>query len=97
MATLAASQKKNARIDLRMTSAQKEEVELAASISGTSVSQWVIENLLSCARDTIARNNHTVLAPEDFDAFVDALDALDAPMNPTLKAFVSQKTIWEEQ
>ena len=79
---------------LRMTSAQKEEVELAASISGISVSQWVIENLLSCARDTIARNNHTVLAPEDFDAFV---DALDAPMNPTLKAFVSQKTIWEEQ
>ena len=52
MATLAASQKKNARIDLRMTSAQKEEVELAASISGISVSQWVIENLLSCARDT---------------------------------------------
>ena len=91
MATLAASQKKDARIDLRMTSAQKEEVELAASISGISVSQWVIENLLSCARDTIARNNHTVLAPEDFDAFV------VAPMNPTLKAFVSQKTIWVEQ
>ena len=94
MATLAAAQKKNARIDLRMTSAQKEEVELAASIRGISVSQGVIENLLSCARDTIARNNHTVLAPEDFDAFV---DALDAPMNPTLRDFVSQKTIWEEQ
>lgn len=94
MATLAASQKKDARIDLRMTSAQKEEVELAASISGISVSQWVLENLLSCARETISRSNHTVLEPEDFDAFV---AALDAPMNPKLKAFVSQKTIWEEQ
>ncbi len=83
MATLAASQKKDARIDLRMTSAQKEEVELAAS-----------ENLLSCARETISRSNHTVLEPEDFDAFV---AALDAPMNPKLEAFVSQKTIWEEQ
>ena len=94
MATLAASQKKNARIDLRMTSAQKEEVELAASISGISMSQWVLENLLSCARETISRSNHTGLEPEDFDAFV---AALDAPMNPKLEAFVSQKTIWEEQ
>ena len=94
MATLAASQKKDARIDLRMTSAQKEEVELAASISGISMSQWVLENLLSCARETISRSNHTVLAPEDFDAFA---AALDAPMNPKLEAFVSQKTIWEEQ
>lgn len=94
MATLAASQKKDARIDLRMTSAQKEEVELAASISGISMSQWVLENLLSCARETISRSNHTVLAPEDFDVFV---AALDAPMNPKLEAFVSQKTIWEEQ
>ena len=94
MATLAASQKKDARIDLRMTSAQKEEVDLADSNSVISMSQWVLENLLSCERETISRSNHTVLAPEDFDAFV---AALDAPMNPKLEAFVSQKTIWEEQ
>lgn len=85
--------KKDARIDLRMTSAQKEELELAASISGISMSQWVLENLLSAARETISRSNHTVMSSSDFDAFV---EALDRPMNSTLNEFVSQKTIWEQ-
>lgn len=92
MATLA-PQKKNARIDLRMTAEQKEEVELAASLSGISLSQWSLENLLASAREVIARSGHTVMSPEHFDAFV---QALDAPMNPTLEEFVSQKTIWEQ-
>lgn len=92
MATLA-SQKKDARIDLRMTAEQKEEVELAASLSGISLSQWSLENLLASAREVIARSGHTVMSPEHFDSFV---EALDAPMNPALKEFVSQKTIWEQ-
>lgn len=90
MATL--SSKKTARIDLRMTEEQKEEVELAASLNGISLSQWSLENLLANAREAIAKSGHTVMSPEDFDAFV---DALDKPMNSTLAGFVSQKTIWE--
>lgn len=86
--------KKGARVDLRMTHGQKDEIELAASLSGISMSQWALESLLSCARDTIARSNHTVMAPEDFDAFT---EALDRPMNPTLRSFVEQKTVWEQQ
>ena len=90
--TTIASNKKNARLDLRMTAEQKE-VKLAASLSGISLSQWSLENLLTSAREVIARSGHTVMAPADFDAFV---EALDAPMNPTLKKFVSQKTMWEQ-
>lgn len=90
--TTIASNKKNARLDLRMTAEQKE-VKLAASLSGISLSQWSLENLLTSAREVIARSGHTVMVPADFDAFV---EALDAPMNPTLKKFVSQKTMWEQ-
>ncbi len=84
--------KKDARLDLRMTSAQKDELELAANLSGINMSQWALENLLSCARETISRSNHTIMSPEDFDAFN---DALERPMSPTLRAFTEQKTIWE--
>ena len=92
MATISTS-KKDARIDLRMTSEQKEEVELAASLSGISLSQWSLENLLASAREVIARSNHTVMSPADFDAFS---EALDRPMNPKLERFVSQRSIWEQ-
>lgn len=46
MATIT-SHKKSARLDLRMTAEQKEEVELAASLSGISLSQWSLESLLA--------------------------------------------------
>ena len=69
-----------------MTSEQKEEVELAASLSGISLSQWSLENLLASAREVIARSGHTVMSPEDFDAFT---EALDRPLNPKLERFVS--------
>ena len=87
-----ATHEKSARLDPRMTTEQKEGIELAASLSGISLSQWSLENLLVSAREVIARSDHTVMAPAGFDAFV---EALDAPMNPTLKKFVSQKTMWE--
>lgn len=87
--TTIASNKKNARLDLRMTAEQKE-AKLAASLSGISLSQWSLENLLTSAWEVIARSGHTVMAPADYDTFV---EALDAPMNPTLKKFVSQKTM----
>ena len=67
--------------------------EFSVSISGISMSQWVLKTLLSAACETIFRSNHTVMSSSDFDAFV---KALDRPMNPTLSEFVSQKTIWEQ-
>ena len=81
-------------LDLRMTGQQKDEMELAANLSGISMSQWAIENLLACARETISRSNHTVMSPEDFDAFP---PPFDEPMNPALAEFASRKTIWEQQ
>lgn len=55
---------------LRMTCDQLKELELAANLSGASLSQWALENLLSCARETITPNNRTIMAAEDFDTIL---------------------------
>lgn len=55
---------------LRMTCDQLKELELAANLSGVNLSQWALENLLSCARETITPNNRTIMAAEDFDAIL---------------------------
>lgn len=77
---------------LRMTCDQLKELELAANLSGVNLSQRALENLLSYARETLAPNNRTIMAAEDFDAFV---EALDKPMGPSLLSFIEQKTMWE--
>lgn len=69
---------------LRMTCDQLKELELAANLSGVNLSQWALENLLSYARETIAPNNRTIMAAEDFDAFVEALDKPMDPLAPLL-------------
>ena len=55
---------------LRMTCDQIEELKFAANLSGASLPQWDLENLLSYARETIAPNNRTIMAAEDFDAIL---------------------------
>ena len=65
----------------------------AHDLSGISLSQWSLENLLASAREVIARSGHTVMSPEDFDAFT---EALDRPLNPKLERFVSQRSVWEQ-
>lgn len=66
---------------LRMTCDQLKELELAANLSGVNLSQWALENLLSCARETITPNNRTIMAAEDFDAILieDALTVCTLP------------------
>lgn len=55
---------------LRMACDQLKELELADNLSGVNLSQWALENLLSCARETIAPNNRTIMAAEVFDAIL---------------------------
>lgn len=55
---------------LRMTCDQLKELKLAANLSGVNLSQWALENLLSYARETLAPNNRTIMAAEDFDAIL---------------------------
>lgn len=85
-------ERKTRRIDLRMTDEQKRQIESAAALCGTSVSQWSIDRLLDSARSDIAKARTTSLSSEAFDEFV---HRLTEPIDPTFKAFAERKSIWE--
>ena len=88
----ATPERKTSRIDLRMTDEQKRQIESAAALCGTSVSQWSIDRLLDSARSDIARARTTALSSQAFDEFV---RQLTEPVDPTFEAFAKRKSIWE--
>ena len=84
--------RKTSRIDLRMTDEQKRQIERAAALCGTSVSQWSIDRLLDSARTDIANARKTTLSDQAFDEFA---RLLDEPVDPAFEAFAKRKTPWE--
>ncbi len=86
-----ASTSKTSRIDLRMTDDQKKQIERAASISGTSLSQWSIDRLLESAREVIAQQDAITLKAEAFDSFS---AMLDEPINPRVIEFLNEEADW---
>ena len=85
-------ERKASRLDLRMTDDQKRQIEAAARIDGTSVSQWSVMHLVESARRTIADQSAMRLSAEAFDRFA-AL--LDAPADPAFAEFAQGRTRWE--
>lgn len=85
--------KKDARMDLRMSTKLKQLIEEAASLEGMSVSQWAIDRLATCARADIADSRRTLLEDEAFDALSAALD--ESP-DAVFAAFAARKSVWEQ-
>jgi uncharacterized protein (DUF1778 family) len=65
---------KDSRIDLRVTQAQKELLETAASLRGISLSDYTILNLLPLAEREIANREKLVLTDRDRDLLMSALE-----------------------
>ena len=82
---------KTARLDLRLTSEQRELLERAATIAGSSVASYSITALLDAASRSLARAHTLVLSESDWDEFVAALDTPDDEAWLRLRA---QKTVW---
>lgn len=91
MATITNAQK-SARLDMRMTSDQRAEIERAAAIKGMSLTQWALQNLLASARRDIQEEATTILSMRAFDAF---RQALDSGMPDEASALLDQKPVWE--
>jgi len=73
------------RLDFRVTSAQKHIIERAASLRGTSVTDFVVSEIQSAAMATIKEFESLELHDEDRRVFVEAL--LNPPKpNEALKA-----------
>lgn len=83
---------KTARLDLRLTQPQKELIEQAAEISGSTLAGFAISHLVDAASDVVARSRSMVLDTQDWDMFVAALEAPDDQAWAELKAMTP---VWE--
>lgn len=66
--------RKDARLNLRLSTASDELIRGAAESRGKSVSDYVTEAALDRARQDLADQKHFVLEEASWDAFVAALD-----------------------
>lgn len=65
---------KNARIEVRVTAAQKETIETAAAIEGRTVTDFSTDALTERAEEVIQRDRQLRVDAEHFDAFLAILD-----------------------
>ena len=90
MATLTkqtVSKQKTSRLDIRLTDAQRQLIERAAELTGSTLTQWTARHLLESARKDI--EEATVLHLES-QAFEDFIQALDQPAPPA-----AEKNSWK--
>ncbi|MDO4849529.1 MAG: DUF1778 domain-containing protein [Coriobacteriia bacterium] len=91
MATITAP-KRDARLDLRMRSEEREEIERAASLKGMTITQWALQKLTASAREDIQEETVTRLSMQ---AFYDFKAALDQGMPAEAKDLINSKAVWE--
>ena len=70
---------KTDRLDMRLTTEEKELLERAATISGQPLTGFALSNLLAAARDLIERHERTLLTVRDGRRFQEILEADAAP------------------
>lgn len=75
---------KTDRLDMRLTSEQKELLERAAAISGQPLTGFALSHLLDQAQAILERYQKTVLSRRDQEAFLEIL-ATDSAPAPALK------------
>lgn len=79
------------RLEIRMTVAQKRNIERAATLRGTSVTDFILSEVQPAATATIREFESLELRDEDRRVFVEAL--LNPPKpNEALKAAVARHT-----
>jgi len=72
-------------LDLRLPSAVREVLELAAAHLGQSVDQFAVGVLARTAREVIEHRGETVLTDRDWRRFLDLIDDPDSEPNSALK------------
>lgn len=75
---------KESRLNIRCDVHARELLDKAATYAHVSVSEFVLSHALASAEKIVQANENITLKPEDFHAFLAALDTPVQP-NPTLK------------
>lgn len=74
------------RLDMRINSQAKMIIERAASITGQTLTDFAVSNLVQSAMETIERYEKLVLSDRDRDRFLAALDRPAKPLPALAKA-----------
>ena len=75
---------KESRLNIRCDVHARELLDKAASYTHVSVSEFILSRALASAAEVVQANEQITLKPEDFRAFLAALDAPSKP-NAALK------------
>ena len=91
---MAQSPTRTAPINLRALDSQRNLIDKAAALSGKSRSDFMLEIACREAENILLDQNLFMLNENDFDAF---MNSLDAPVkdNPALRKLLSQQSPWE--
>lgn len=76
--------KPKTRLDFRLDPEAKEVIAQAAYVTGKSLSEFAVSALVQSAQDVLEKHQTLIFSNRDFDAFLEAIDADDAP-NDALK------------
>lgn len=87
------SKQKPSRLDIRLTDAQRQLIERAAELTGSTLTQWTARHLLESARKDI--EEATVLHLES-QAFEDSIQALDQPVPPAAEKLMERDPQWHD-
>jgi uncharacterized protein (DUF1778 family) len=85
---------KDARLDLRLTAAQRQLIQRAADLTGTTVAGFAVSRLVDDATQVIAQGRTLALDPQDWDIFV---AALDTPDGPAWQRLLDRRRVWEDE
>ena len=88
---------KNERLELRVSSDMKAEIETAAQISRVSVSQFIADSALARAETVISEHSRIKLTEASWDAVMDALENPPAPDERLRRAAARsrEESTWE--
>jgi uncharacterized protein (DUF1778 family) len=83
------------KLDLRLTPAAKRAISEAARAARRSVSDFVLESALARAEETLPDRRVFDLNADDWQKFVDALEAPTRPL-PRLKKLLTTPDVFEQ-
>lgn len=92
--TVTTSKTRSERVDVRMTPDAKQMLQRAASATNKTLTEFLLDQALRAARDTLADRRVFMLDDQQWADFNAALDAPPAD-NPRLRALLARKPAWE--
>jgi uncharacterized protein (DUF1778 family) len=80
---------KATRLNIRLSPSQKKLIEKAARLKSVSVSNFVLEKVVSEAQEILGQQTRFLLSPEKWEAFLAALDAPPRKQLPRLRKLLT--------